>query len=497
MSTHAIDTGNYLPRRRMLPHQFTVVDNSWMLPHQGLHLEMGLGKTQCIIDSLALQHANDLLTHCLILAPKTVCSNWIAEFEEVWPNTYTHVDILRWDGLNTKTSMANWKRLLRDDDGVLRVLVMNTEALSSKKGRDRAYEFLRTVAGPAGMVIDESTTIKNRAARTKAAVALSRYTSWRRTLSGLPMPNSPLDIFAPTAFLEGSGQMACPKLLAQTNFYSFKSRYCTEETIFMGSRSFKKVTGFKSLGHLRDKLDQFCIRLTKDECLNLPSKTYVRRNVELTPEQKAAYRDFITDARTILDENKGITSSAAIALVRMLRTQQIVAGHLTDDAGGIHYLPSNRMNALFEVLEETSGKVVIWANFIPTIVSIQDALTKQYGGETVRAIYGDIGDAQRDEALEAFNDPASRVRFMLGNPAVAGFGLNMTTASTAVYYSHDFRLDTRLQSEDRIHRIGQDDPCLYVDLVTPDTIEEDVLNALREKKKLSAQVLGDILRAWI
>jgi SNF2 family DNA or RNA helicase len=89
------------------------------------------------------------------------------------------------------------------------------------------------------------------------------------------------------------------------------------------------------------------------------------------------------------------------------------------------------------------------------------------------------------------------VRFFLGNPKTGGYGLTLTAASTVVYYSNNYELEVRLQSEDRCHRIGQYKSVTYIDIVTADTVDEKILTALRGKKKISAEVLGDAWRDWI
>ena len=96
-----------------------------------------------------------------------------------------------------------------------------------------------------------------------------------------------------------------------------------------------------------------------------------------------------------------------------------------------------------------------------------------------------------------FQNPDHTTRFFVGNPATAGYGLTLTQANLVVYYANDFNLDTRQQSEDRCHRIGQDKSVLYIDLLCEGTIDEKIIKSLKDKIKIGAKVLGEDEREWL
>ena len=96
-----------------------------------------------------------------------------------------------------------------------------------------------------------------------------------------------------------------------------------------------------------------------------------------------------------------------------------------------------------------------------------------------------------------FQDPKSSIRFFVGNPQTAGRGITLTAANTVIYYANDFNLETRIQSEDRCHRIGQHNPVTYIDLITEGTIDKKIVKSLRNKINLSAKVLGEEAREWL
>jgi len=153
---------------------------------------------------------------------------------------------------------------------------------------------------------------------------------------------------------------------------------------------------------------------------------------------------------------------------------------------------------LMTVLEEVRGKVIIWANYRHDIKSIVNLLQKTYGFESVAAYFGDTPSEERQEIITRFQDPDSELKYFVGNTQTGGYGITLTAAQNVVYYSNNFDLEKRLQSEDRAHRIGQTNKVTYVDLVAKDTVDEKIVKALRNKLNLAQEVLGDEKwREWI
>ena len=89
------------------------------------------------------------------------------------------------------------------------------------------------------------------------------------------------------------------------------------------------------------------------------------------------------------------------------------------------------------------------------------------------------------------------MRFFVGQPRTGGYGITLTEATTVVYFSNSYDLEIRLQSEDRAHRIGQKKPVTYIDIVSPNTVDEKILQALEEKNILAGQVLGEEVKGWL
>jgi SNF2 family DNA or RNA helicase len=283
-------------------------------------------------------------------------------------------------------------------------------------------------------------------------------------------------------------------MLGFPSYFAFQGRYAVLQRRTMGHRSFQQIVGFQRLEELNAKLDVFSRRILKKECLDLPEKIYVRREVDLTDEQKKLYTQMSKLALAQLRDGSLVSTNNV--LTQIMRLQQICCGFIKNDDDLISEVKSNRLHELVNICEETTGKVIIWATFVHDIEKICDMLTKEFGIESFGAFYGATAQEQRQEIVDQFQDPNSNMRFFVGNSRTGGFGLTLTEASTVVYYSNNYDLEIRLQSEDRAHRIGQKNNVTYVDLVSPKTIDDKILTALQNKQNIANMVLGEELKEW-
>jgi SNF2 family DNA or RNA helicase len=362
---------------------------------------------------------------------------------------------------------------------------MNVEAFSTSKGSQFAQKFM--LSHKTLMVIDESTTIKNpKAKRTKNILQLADRSQYRRILTGSPVTKNPLDLFTQCYFLDSYH-------LDHQSYYSFRTRYAIMKTAYIAGRSIQLVAGFKHLGELSEKLKPFSYRVLKQDCLDLPDKIYMKRIIELTPEQKQVYEQMRKEALATLN---GKTVTTMIALTQLMRLQQITCGHFVADDGTTQEIKSNRLNELMDVLEEVEGKAIIWAHWQADIKRIIKEIKKVHGPCSVVDYYGLTAQDQRDKNRDAFQND-SEVRYLVGTPQTGGYGITLTAANTVIYYSNGYDLEKRLQSEDRAHRIGQHKPVTYVDILAEETVDEKIVKSLRKKINIASEVLGEELRSWI
>jgi SNF2 family DNA or RNA helicase len=473
---------NYKFKSKPFAHQSKALEMSWNKEVFAYFMEMGTGKSKVLIDNIAMLFNAGKINGALIIAPKGVYKNW---FDSEIPNhmpDYVEKKIGLW---RTDPNAKDLKPLF-STGAELHILIMNVEAFSSKKGVDFAKKFLschNTIIG-----IDESTTIKNpQAKRTRAIVELGTKSKYRRILTGSPVTKSPLDLFAQCYFLH-------PYLLGHESYYTFKVRYAVTKQINVSGRTIQIVVGYRNLGELSEKLKPFSYRVLKDDCLDLPKKTYTKRIIELTDEQKKVYKTMKQQAIAFLN-GKMITTATVIT--QMMRLHQITCGHFKSDDGTIQTIKNNRIDQLMEVLEEMEGKAVIWAHYRYDIQSIVETVSKKYGENSVVTYYGDTSTDDRQKAIKKIQDPKSPVRFIVGTPQTGGYGITLTGASTMIYYSNGYDLEKRQQSEARIDRIGQEKPMTYIDIIAEGTVDDKIVQSLRKKVNIATEIMGEELKEWI
>lgn len=472
-------------RNKPFLHQAAYLQRFWQDEHVALFAEMGTGKSFMLINNAAMLYDKGRIDSMLVVAPKGVYRNWYrSEIPKHMPE-HVQYEMACWSPNPRKAEKAEMEVMINAVDK-LRIMVMNIEAFSTQKGMDYAKTFLRVTN--AFMAVDESTTIKTpNAKRTKNIIKVARDARYKRIATGSPVTKSPLDLFSQCEFLDGS-------CLGLTSYYAFQARYAILVERKMPTHTFRQIVGYRRLDELQEKLNRFSFRVTKDECLDLPEKVFVRREVDLTDEQKKAYDQMKLMALTLIDGNLMSTNNA---LTQIMRLHQIVCGHVKYDDGRQEDIPSNRIKELLAAIEECSGKVIIWANYRRDIDNIKNSLAEAYGMTTVATYFGDTEAEERQQIVDRFQDPADPLRFFVGNPRTGGYGLTLTEAKTVIYYSNNFDLEVRLQSEDRAHRIGQTNKVTYVDLVSPNTVDEHIVKALKNKINIASQVLGEDLKEWI
>ena len=476
---------NYKFKTKPYAHQITALEKSWQKDEYGYFMEMGTGKSKVLVDNMAMLYDKGKINAALIIAPKGVYRNWLSQ--EIPNHLPSHVDhkTVLWTALTSKTKDKEYRQLFETDYD-LHILLMNVEALSTKKGVEFAGKFLR--CHKTLMAVDESTTIKNPTAkRTKAILALSKEAKYRRILTGSPVTKSPLDLYSQCAFLNEF-------LLGFSSFYTFRNRYAQMIERNFGGRRVQIVASYRRLDELAETLKKFSYRILKEDCLDLPPKVYMRREIDLSDEQKKAYSTMKSAALAHLN---GKIATAPHVLTQLMRLHQITCGHFTADDGTIQEFKNNRMSELLNLLDEIEGKVIIWANYVYDIKQIVNTISDEYGEDSIVQYYGAIESKKRQTNIEKFQDPKSKVRFFVGNPQTGGYGITLTAASNVIYYSNGYDLEKRLQSEDRAHRIGQDKSVTYIDLIARDTVDEKIVKALRKKINIASAVMGEELKEWI
>jgi SNF2 family DNA or RNA helicase len=432
----------------------------------------------------------------IVVCPNSLKNNW-------GNSDYGQIVVHGWDGLDhTVYIMRSGKKIIplkefKDADMIW--VMVNYESVWRNKTETwlRAFmERFRTV-----MVLDESQRIKNPgSSQSKGCIRLAAYAKRRYIMTGTPVTKSPLDFWAQFRFLDAS-------ITGHRIFNTFRLRYAQLKEQIVPNKSKKKLTkwgkpqpkthtiqvvdGYKNMDDLLARVGPYYRRVEKKDCLDLPEKVYMRREVELNKEQQAAYKA-MSDKLVI--EFEGVRVKAPIALTKMLRLLQITSGYVTQD-GLCHMLgKSPKLTEMVEVMEEHNGQLVVFFREHPERIMLQEALTSK--GISFAAIHGGVKEIIRTDIQQDFQR-TSKYKVILANVSIGGIGLDLTAADLVLYNSNSHSLEHRWQSEDRVMRIGQGKKCTYMDFLAclPGpimTLDHQVLRALENKVNLADLVVKNV-----
>ena len=339
--------------------------------------------------------------------------------------------------------------------------------------------------GQCSLAVDESTRIKNhKSIRTKRVIELSTHCIKRLILTGTPVTQGVQDLYSQFEVLN-------PQTLALKSYYSFRNRYCLTEPVRGAPPGAVKIVGYKNMDELLSIIAPFSLRREKEDCLDLPPKTFTTRRCQMAPQQKKAYKELKKDLYTEIIDEEGTVDQieVSMALEAYLRLQQITGGFYPhpEDAPNAKPIPGKnpKLEELISTIDEIGNrKVIIWTRFRPELAAIVENLRKN--GFVVSEFHGGLDETEKKESVRAFKEQDAQV--MVATQQSASFGHTWTVASHAIYYSMGFSLEEFLQSQDRIHRIGQTVSCSYTLLGCTGTVDESVIDVVYNKKSLADYV---------
>lgn len=499
---------NYQFKTQPFAHQLKELTEHGDVTARAVLWEMGTGKTKVAIDSAALLYEQGDIDALVVVAPSGVHLNWVTdELPAHLPDrVMKHTRMLAYANNKSETKwqreavkeLVGWKGFA--------VIAVTYDLFITDNGKRDLWKVLK--ARRCMMVLDEASAIKTPSARrTKSIIMAGRHAPFRRVLEGTPVSNGPFDVYAPIRFLDEEFWSA----IGFSTFTEFKANFGVFRKHMLPGKTMKhfnpetkryeivpaqfdQLLGYRRLDELHEILQGISSRVLKEHVLDLPPKVYTRRRFELTPRQQRMYEELRDEFYTEVQDK---FLSAPLAITRLLRLQQITCGYFpADDEEELTRIEGGnpRLDQLNEVLDQLHGKAIIWARFTQDIDDIL-ALAKKRRMLALR-YDGKVSEGQRAEAKHRFiNDPNAHL--FVSKPSVGGRGLTLTVANTVVYYSNEFKLRERLQSEDRAHRHGQTGNVTYVDLIANNTVDEKIVNSLRNKFDIASQITGDHLREWL
>lgn len=459
-------------------------------PVRGIFWEQGVGKTKPVIDSTAYLYEGKEIDGLLVVAPNGVHDNWVTDEMEahmpdrVMERTRSHI----WRSTEAKYHARNFDEVLRHSG--LATLVMSYNAIWTNRGRDAWKAFLNE--RKCMYVLDESHRIKSPGAKWSKRITGSKVAApFKRCLTGTPVANKPFDIYNQLRFLD-------PTVWHKygiRDFTAFKSFFGLWETLYTrDEKAYPNCYAYRNLDILNHELLRLGTRLTKEDAgLDLPPKIYSKRYFELSSQQKRLYEELKSDC---VCQSMGGDLTALLPIVKLLRFQQIVCGYLpaSDDDNELMAIPGGnpRLDLLVDVCSDLHRSAIIWARFQEDHRLISEH--KLFRNNCVM-VNAHVTGQPRADALGRFK--RGEVQFLVASPAAIGMGHTLNIAKTCVYYSNSFNLVDRQQSEDRPHRIGQEDKVQYIDIAAQNTVDIHIIESLRKKLNISQIITGDRLMEWI
>lgn len=481
-------------------HQLAGV--KFLTQHSGAMLcdEMGVGKSRQTLVAAQQLFAERKIDRVLVLAPAAVRISWREEIDKLDLQGVKFVPCIYEP---KKQTMYGAKAA---EHGMLPVALVSYALLPQERHVKALWKWCQD--GKTLLVADESSFLKSRTAKqTKGAATLAEQCAYVWLLTGTPIANSPLDLFGQAKVMSaanGGGPLKQFK-----SFYHFRARYAVLKMMNMGQLRFQTVVGYQNLDELTERFKPYVLRRTKQECLDLPPKTYITREVAFNEATWKIYQELRKDALLALPDED--VRPEPNATVRILRLCQLTSGHVGNVVGDVFTdqeveikeprcvsdVSSEKLDWLVEELLDgelsSQQAVIIWCRWRRERERLQQLLAAKI---EVYGVFGGQQTKNRSFEVQSFQTSTKR-RVLVAQQHAGGFGLNLTAASTAVYLSNSFSHTDRIQSEDRCHRIGQTNPVTYIDVVAVGprgqrTVDAHVLETLRGKRDLAEQTC----KAW-
>lgn len=469
------------PRRDAYAHQKVMATIAVNAPGIAFLCEMGTGKTRAAIEAAAELVRRGKLDGVVIVCPNSVTGTWERELR-LWTD---RLKPYRLDGSVADRGRALTRLIASNAQPNGACPIINYEVLDKLK----AEVISGMVRHRIGIIFDEGHRLRNPNAKvTKAAMKIAGHAGWRLLMTGTPIVNGIENIWSQWYVVDLG-------IAFGANYVQFRREFFDESW-----DGYSLEPKAETAGSVGERIQRRGIRYRKKDCLDLPPKVYEILDAPMGREQAQAYRDMeqqlIVEFERLEAQEDG-QSTAAIQLTMLLRLAQITSGYLPRegvDGGAVYRFPSiPKLDLLEETVREQVGagaQVIVWAAYRENYRMVEERV----GDLGLVKIVGGMTKHQRDEAEAMFL--SGRARVFLGHPGSAGVGLNLQSGSVAIYYSQDYNLEYRLQSEDRCHRSGSEihNRVLYLDLECLGTIDT-IMRQARERKLEVAEAVTEFRRA--
>lgn len=426
----------------LLPHQVAAVEKLSKLKIGALYMEMGTGKTRTALELIKQRLDAGKVEYIIWLCPCSVKANLLIDIRK-------HSDFV--DGPLTICGIETLSSSIRENVRLLKIV-------ESKK----VY-----------LIVDESNLVKNpEALRSKNITRIAEKCRYKLILNGTPVTKYEADLFSQWYLLDW-------RILGYKSFWSFAANHIEYDEKYP-----ERIRKMLNIDYLVQKIEPYTYQIKKSECFILPAKNYSTEHFKMTEEQDKNYEYVIDRLLTNLDEMRpesiyrlfgalqAVTSGFAIRVNKDLETERFP---LFIDPGD-----NPRIQTLLKLLEGKTDKYLIFCNYVQEIKDIATLLNSMDPGCAI-PFYGEIPQNKRQNNIDQFRNDA---QFLVANKRCGAYGLNLQFCHNIIYYSHDWDWGTRAQSEDRVHRFGQDHIVNIIDICASGSLDHQILKCLWRKENL-------------
>ena len=440
-------------------------------PKAALWLSMGLGKTYTAINVVRYRAKLNGVKRVLVVMPRSLFYQWETEVHTLAPEATVSI---------VNGTPKSKKQAIKSVGDTLTFVLIGYESLTNLLPELRAAHFDM-------FVLDESTKIKNPdSKRTKATVTLCKDIPYGIELTGLAYVNNPLDLYAQFLALDGT--------VFGENKYAFCGRYISYAKVPFG----RIVTGFKHMEDLKERAHFLTFSRSKEECLDLPAKTYHTRKLELTPLQQEWYNNLVQqieegpelDNTLTPPQQKQVTVNYTVAMLEKIT--QVTAGFVKTDDGTDLFIDSPKYEELANIITESNDVFIVWARhqFVTEhLLAYLRSLKLK-----VELLDRRASPADRQRIKDAFKEGKIKVLILQLQSECRGNDFTCQKhAVTSVFFENTASVEERMQAEDRCHRIGMVGTAVYIDLLCENTYDEGIQLLLKNKYSIAQYIKEDKL----
>jgi SNF2 family DNA or RNA helicase len=413
-------------------YQKNIVNTALNEDCYGVFSDTGTGKTIMGIE---------IATHfkkSLILCPLSVIETaWIDDCHNFYPNK-TIVNCWS-DSKQKRIELLNSKA---------DIYIMNYESFKILKEEIKGLHFNC-------MIVDESSVMKNMTSQiTNEILEMIDVIPHRYVLSGCPTPNSNSEIFPQMKFVDST--------VFGNNYYGFLAKHFTQD-MANPHRWFQTAENKQTYFN---RLNEKSVFLSKDDCVDLPEKTFEIKRISMNKEQNKYYSDMVQNI------NDNINSWSKFEFTaKLMKLREILSGFVINKDNTITDFETEKDKVLQQSIEEIGDKpIIIWCQFVHEI----DRLAEKFNGVALTS-----KTKNRNDIIRKFKN--GEIKLLFTHPQLLGKGLTFTNCNYNIYYSLSFSYEDFKQSQDRIHRIGQTNKCTYIILQMKNTIDEKIYSCLKRK----------------